>query len=89
MGAFSGRERARRAAGAFLGALGRQLHFVLFGGQPTCRFEPSCSRYMSEAVGKRGFFVGFALGLRRIARCLPGGKSGIDPVPAHKDLHGA
>lgn len=48
---------------------------------PLCRYEPSCSNYMIEALRKRGVLVGLWLGLCRIARCNPFGGSGIDPVP--------
>lgn len=46
-----------------------------------CRFTPSCSAYAIEAFEKRGFFVGFALSLRRVLRCNPFGGMGYDPVP--------
>ena len=53
----------------------------LFAG--SCRFEPSCSAYMAEAVRHHGAISGVWLGLRRLARCHPFGSYGIDPVP-HK-----
>ncbi|MBP8726674.1 MAG: membrane protein insertion efficiency factor YidD [Saprospiraceae bacterium] len=46
-----------------------------------CRFEPSCSNYMLEAVSIWGPVKGLWLGLRRISRCHPWGGSGVDPVP--------
>ena len=52
--------------------------------KPTCcRFTPSCSAYALEAFTHRGFFVGFALSVRRICRCNPFGPCGYDPVPRH------
>jgi len=45
-----------------------------------CRFEPSCSQYMIEAIKKYGCLKGLWLGLKRICRCRPGGGSGYDPV---------
>ena len=51
---------------------------------PCCRFTPTCSAYAIEAFQKRGFFVGFALTVRRILRCNPFGAGGYDPVPERK-----
>ena len=45
-----------------------------------CRFNPSCSEYMKQAVEKYGF-RGFILGIKRILRCNPLCKAGYDPVP--------
>jgi len=44
-----------------------------------CRFEPSCSRYMVEALRKYGLVRGLSRGLRRFSRCHPWGPSGYDP----------
>ena len=51
----------------------------LFSG--CCRFEPSCSNYMIEALQRHGVFKGLYLGIRRLLRCHPFGGSGYDPVP--------
>ena len=48
---------------------------------PKCRFYPSCSEYMVEALEKHGFFRGLWLGLARILRCHPWHPGGFDPVP--------
>jgi putative membrane protein insertion efficiency factor len=47
----------------------------------TCRFNPSCSAYAHEAVGKWGAWRGAGLALRRLLRCRPFGGHGYDPVP--------
>ncbi len=47
---------------------------------PSCRFTPSCSQYMIEAVRKKGFVVGTLKGLWRILRCNPFCRGGYDPV---------
>jgi len=51
----------------------------MMGG--ACRFEPSCSNYMIEALAVHGAMKGTLLGLWRLLRCHPFGKSGYDPVP--------
>ncbi|MEW5981269.1 MAG: membrane protein insertion efficiency factor YidD [Acidobacteriota bacterium] len=51
----------------------------LFAG--SCRYLPSCSDYMAEAVSRHGALAGVVLGLKRLARCHPWGGSGLDPVP--------
>ena len=48
---------------------------------PSCRFEPSCSKYATEALRVHGAASGSWLTLRRLLRCRPGGGSGYDPVP--------
>lgn len=48
---------------------------------PVCRYYPSCSSYMIEAVRKHGALKGSFLGLRRLLRCAPWGGHGYDPVP--------
>ncbi len=46
---------------------------------PTCRFHPSCSQYMIEAVEKYGVFAGGWKGIKRICRCHPFHPGGYDP----------
>lgn len=47
----------------------------------SCRFSPTCSHYMLEALKKYGLIKGSWLGIKRIAKCHPWGGSGYDPVP--------
>lgn len=47
----------------------------------SCRFIPTCSNYMIEAIERFGVIYGCYLGILRILRCRPGGKYGYDPVP--------
>ena len=46
----------------------------------SCRYTPTCSQYMIEALKKYGLFYGFWLGLKRILRCHPWGGHGHDPL---------
>jgi putative membrane protein insertion efficiency factor len=50
----------------------------------TCRYTPTCSSYMIEAVHVWGPFKGTFLGLKRILSCHPWGGHGHDPVPKKK-----
>lgn len=53
-----------------------------------CRFYPSCSSYMIEAIQVHGVFKGLYLGTRRILRCHPYSDGGLDPVPPCGCRHG-
>lgn len=52
---------------------------------PTCRFTPTCSHYMIDAIREWGGFKGTWLGIKRIGKCHPWGDSGFDPVPRRND----
>ena len=45
-----------------------------------CRFHPTCSEYMKDAIEKHGVLKGVGMGLRRLSRCHPFHQGGFDPV---------
>ena len=47
----------------------------------TCRYYPSCSEFMAQAMMRYGTWQGLWMGVQRIARCHPFAKGGHDPVP--------
>ncbi|NBT34619.1 MAG: membrane protein insertion efficiency factor YidD [Betaproteobacteria bacterium] len=54
---------------------------------PRCRFVPSCSEYVDEALAQYGLFRGGWMGVKRLCRCRPGGGSGYDPVSPPSRSH--
>lgn len=48
---------------------------------PSCRFHPTCSTYMIQALSLHGTRKGLWLGIKRIAKCHPLHEGGIDNVP--------
>jgi len=49
---------------------------------PCCRFHPSCSSYMIEAIETHGGMRGLWLGACRLLKCHPYHPGGFDPVPS-------
>jgi uncharacterized protein len=63
-----------------VGAL-RVYKFALSPLLPSaCRFYPTCSEYMREAVERYGVARGIGKGLWRLLRCHPWHEGGFDPV---------
>lgn len=46
-----------------------------------CRYVPTCSTYALGALEKYGAFKGSWMAAKRILRCHPFAKGGLDPVP--------
>lgn len=53
---------------------------------PKCRFQPTCSHYMIQAIMEWGIFKGTWMGMKRISKCHPWGPHGHDPVPKKNKL---
>lgn len=69
-------------AGALLAGYKRVLSPLLHALSPLqCRYLPTCSEYAFVAVVRHGWVHGGWLALRRLARCHPWGRGGLDPVP--------
>jgi uncharacterized protein len=74
---------AKRSAGTWLLLLLLRFYQTFFspflGG--ACKFYPSCSRYAQEAIAVHGARRGAWLAMKRLGRCRPFTKGGLDPVP--------
>jgi putative membrane protein insertion efficiency factor len=71
----------RALEGFVLGALRFYKRFISPVFPPSCRYVPTCSEYMYEAVEKYGPAKGIWLGIKRLLRCHPFHPGGYDPVP--------
>lgn len=49
-----------------------------------CKFIPTCSNYAIAVIDEFGIFKGCYLALKRILKCNPLNKGGIDLPPKHK-----
>jgi putative membrane protein insertion efficiency factor len=74
----------------FLYLLPRNIVVVVLRGYRTlisplygdvCRYYPSCSHFGLQAIQQRGLILGSVLTLRRLGRCHPWARGGVDDVP--------
>lgn len=49
-----------------------------------CKYIPTCSNYALEAFQKHGFIKGTYYTIKRLLKCNPLSKGGIDLVPERK-----
>lgn len=74
--------RRERAARLLLDVYKRVLSPLLHAASVSqCKYLPTCSEYAYVAVVRHGWLRGGWLALRRLARCHPFSKGGLDPVP--------
>lgn len=54
-----------------------------------CRYHPTCSHYSLQAVQAHGLVKGSWLTARRLVRCHPWARGGIDDIPpgTRDDIH--
>lgn len=55
------------------------LKYVYPGG--ACKYYPTCSQYGYQAVERFGVVRGSWLALKRVLRCHPWSRGGIDDIP--------
>lgn len=51
------------------------------GALGQCKYLPTCSEYAYAAVVRHGWWRGGWMAVARVARCHPGARGGVDPVP--------
>lgn len=71
---------SRLVTRGLIGLVGLYRRFLSPILGPNCRFRPTCSEYMIQALEKYGFPKGAWLGLRRILHCHPFHPGGYDPL---------
>lgn len=57
---------------------------IPFKSHYACKYIPTCSNYALEAIEYHGCLYGCFLTIKRILRCNPFSKGGIDPVPKRR-----
>lgn len=55
------------------------------GFHQSCKYIPTCSNYGKEAIIRFGVVRGSILTIKRILKCNPFSKGGIDLVPERKN----
>ncbi|MDR2098797.1 MAG: membrane protein insertion efficiency factor YidD [Rickettsiales bacterium] len=54
------------------------------GGRTRCRFFPRCSDYSLQVLNESGIFVGIYLTAKRVLKCNPFCRGGLDLPPVKK-----
>ncbi|MBP2100705.1 membrane protein insertion efficiency factor YidD [Enterococcus rivorum] len=69
------------AKNLFVGTVRVYQRYISPALGPRCRYEPTCSQYMIDAIQTHGSIKGLTMGTARVLRCHPFVKGGIDYVP--------
>jgi putative membrane protein insertion efficiency factor len=64
-----------------LALIGAYQHRISPALPRRCRYEPTCSAYAAQAVGRFGVIRGLLLASWRLLRCNPFSHGGFDPLP--------
>ena len=56
----------------------RKISPILHNLGVNCKYYPSCSEYMKQAIEKYGCIKGIFLGVIRLFKCNPFSKGGVD-----------
>lgn len=64
--------------GAYKRILSPVLHCLV---PSNCKYLPTCSEYAYTAFARYGAVRGALMSLRRLLRCHPWSRGGLDPVP--------
>ncbi len=59
---------------------------IPFSSHGSCKFIPSCSNYAIGCYERFNFIKATYLTIKRILRCNPFNKGGIDPVPEKEKI---
>ncbi len=73
-----------RPRDAFLLPVRFYQRFISPGLPDNCKYEPTCSEYAAQAVGRFGILRGVVLAGWRLLRCNPWSHGGYDPVDAQR-----
>lgn len=58
----------------------KKISPILSRNGVNCKYYPTCSEYMKQAILKYGCILGIIKGIKRILRCNPFSKGGYDPL---------
>ncbi len=64
-----------------LAPIGAYQRWISPGLPRRCRYEPTCSAYAAQSIGRFGVVRGTLLAVWRLLRCNPLSHGGFDPVP--------
>lgn len=63
----------------------KQYQKIPFNSHTKCKFIPTCSNYAIMVINDFGTFKGSILAIKRIMKCNPFSKGGIDMPPKRRN----